>query len=70
MLQKDKNIKTTKDIRRLIQQRMEMWQQNKYDLLLHEAEICDKKLPRSCSNMSEEKAIKNFLAAYVGGENT
>ena len=54
MLQKDKNIKTTKDIRRLIQQRMEMWQQNKYDLLLHEAEICDKKLPRSCNMFKYE----------------
>ena len=45
---------------------MEMWQENKYDLLIHEAEICDKKLPRSCSNMSEEQVI--IFAAYVGGQ--
>ena len=55
---KDKHIKTTKDIQRLIHRRMEMWQEEKYDLLINEAEICDKKLPRSCSNMSEEQAIK------------
>ena len=58
MLQKDK--KTTKNIQRLIHRRMEMWQENKYDLLIHEAEICDRKLPRSCSNMSEEQAITFF----------
>ena len=51
MLQKDKNVKTTKDMRRLIHRRIEMRQEQKIDLLIQEAEKCDKKLPISCSNL-------------------
>ena len=51
MLLKGKNVKTSKDIRMWIHRRIEMWQEQKIDLLIQEAEKCDKKLPISCSNL-------------------
>ena len=45
MLQKDKNIKKSPDIRRLIKRRLSMWKSDLLEELIQEAENCDKKLP-------------------------
>jgi hypothetical protein len=47
ILQRDKNITKTADIRRLISRRLQLWNEGKYNELISEAEICNKKLPNS-----------------------
>ena len=60
ILQKDKNIVKSADIRRLLKRRMQMWKDDLLEELIQEAELCDKKMPKSVSKMPEEKAIKVF----------
>jgi len=45
-----------------------MWLEQKFDLLIQEAEKCDKKLPRSCSNITDEQAIKIFSRLMLEGK--
>ena len=47
ILQKDKNIKKTRDIRSLLKRRMQMWNEGLFEELVSEAERCDRKLPNS-----------------------
>ena len=42
ILQKDKNIKKTKDIRSLLKRRMQMWNEGLFEELVSEAERCDR----------------------------
>jgi len=60
ILQKDKNIRKSPDIKRLLQRRMQMWRDNLFEQLIFEAELCDKKLPKSISKMDDDEAILNF----------
>ena len=60
MLQKDKNIKKSPDIRRLIKRRLSMWKSDLLEELIQEAENCDKKLPTGISKMNEEQAYAVF----------
>ena len=60
ILQKDKNIKKSTDIRRLIKRRLQMWKDDQLEQLIQEAELCDKKLPKSVAKMSDEKVIHVF----------
>ena len=57
ILQKDKNIKKSADIRRLIKRKLQMWKEDLQEELIQEAEHCDKKMPKSVIKMSEEKDI-------------
>ena len=41
-----------------------MWKDDLLEELIQEAELCDKKLPKSVSKMSEEKAI-NLLSGMI-----
>ena len=43
ILQKDKNIVKSADIRRLLKRRMQMWKDDLLEVLIQEAELCDKK---------------------------
>ena len=42
VLQRDNMIKKGKDIRPLLSRRMDMWEEGKLQMLLHEARCCDK----------------------------
>ena len=66
MLQKDKNVKTTKDIRRLIHRRIEMWLEQKFDLLIQEAEKCDKNFQGVVQILLMNASNKNLFSSYVG----
>ena len=68
ILQKDKNIVKSADIRRLLKRRMQMWKDDLLEELIQEAELCDKKMPKSVSKMSEEKAIKVFSGMILQGK--
>ena len=39
-------IKTTRDVRALIERRLEDWEKSKFKILLQEAKRCSQKLPR------------------------
>ena len=60
MLQKNKDFTKSKDIRRLIERRLKLWDAEKYEILIQEAEMCDKKFPTHTTKMTEEQAIKVF----------
>ena len=68
ILQRDKSIVKTADIRRLISKRLELWKQNKFMELISEAENCDKKLPRKQANISDEKAVQIFTRLLLRGK--
>ena len=62
ILQKDKKIVKSSDIRRLLRRRMKMWEEDLFDQLIDEAELCDHKFGRAVGeNMSENEAIKFLL---------
>ena len=61
MLQKDKNIKESPDMGRLIERRLSMWKHDLIEELIQEAENCDKKLPTGISTMNIEQAYAVFL---------
>ena len=46
MLNKVKDIKKTADIIRLLNKRMKLWEYNKYEELVQEAQMNDKQLPK------------------------
>ena len=60
ILQRTRNIKKTADIRRLLEKRMKLWEDSNFQELLEEVELCDKKLPRSYGNITDEQAVKIF----------
>lgn len=53
VLQKDKMVVNGKDVRRLLQRRMDMWTQGHYDELLQEAVKCDNRF-KSCQIKTDE----------------
>ena len=67
ILQKDKNIRKSPDIKRLLKRRMQMWRDNLFEQLILEAELCDKKLPKSISKMDDDEAILNFSRLVLLG---
>ena len=67
VLQKDKHIKRTKDIRILLKRRMRMWQDGLFRELIKEAEDCDRKLPQSSGKMSEDQEAKIFSSLILQG---
>ena len=62
ILQKDKKIVKSSDIRRLLRRRMKMWEEGLFDQLIEEAELCDRKFGRAVGeNMSKNKLLKFLL---------
>ena len=47
---------------------MQRWKDDLLEELIQEAELCDKKMPKSVSKMSEEKAIKVFSGMILQGK--
>jgi hypothetical protein len=68
ILQKDKNIKKSTDIRRLIKRRLQMWKDDLLEELIQEAESCDKKLPTGGTKMSNDKAAAVFSKLVLQGK--
>ena len=69
ILQKDKKIVKSSDIRRLLRRRMKMWEEDLFDQLIEEAELCDRKFGRAVGeNMSEDEAIKIFTRLILFGK--
>ena len=44
MLQRDKMIKKTNDIRRVLERRLKLWKEQQFDVLMQEVVRCDKAL--------------------------
>jgi len=68
MLNMVKDIKKTKDIRRLLTKRIQLWDDRKYDETIHEAEMCDKMLPKRSTNVSDDEAVKIFDRLVMQGK--
>jgi hypothetical protein len=43
ILQKDKRVIRSSDVRRLLRRRMKMWEDGLFEQLIQEAELCDRK---------------------------
>ena len=67
ILQKDKNVKKTNEIRKLLKRRMSMWKEGLFLDLIREAEQCDRKLPNSSGVITSEKEIKIFSDLILQG---
>jgi hypothetical protein len=68
MLQKDKSVKKSADIRRMIKRRMTMWKDDLLEELIQEVESCDRKLPTGVTEMSETQAIAVFSRLILQGK--
>lgn len=72
ILQRDFSVRKAIDIRRLLKRRLTLWKQSSFDLLLQEAERCDRVLqsPRNSSNKQhdEEHLIKIFTKLLLQGK--
>ena len=68
ILQRDKNIVKTADIRRLISRRLQHWKDKRYLELISEAEECNRKLPLSQPKITEDKAIEIFTRLLLSGK--
>ena len=53
------------DIRRLLTKRIQPWDDRKYDEFIHEAEMCDKMLPKRSTNVSDDEAVKIFRQKLI-----
>ena len=66
ILQRNKDIVKTSDIRKLISKRLQFWKEERFLDLISEAETCDKKLPKNHVKMSDEKEIQIFTRLLLG----
>ena len=69
VLQRDKSVKKMADVRRVLERRMKMWVDNEFDLLLQEAERCD----RSVSGIRKDRVadaqvVKVFTRLMLQGK--
>ena len=53
---------------RLMKRRIQMWKDDLFEELIQEAELCNKKMPISVTNMSDEKAINLFSGMIMQGK--
>jgi hypothetical protein len=67
ILQKDKSVRKTKDIRGLLRRRMQMWKNGHFNELLNEAEHCNNKLPQSSGKMDRDQETKVFSNLILQG---
>lgn len=68
MLQRNKMVKQAKDIRILLTQRLQHWDENNYDLLINEALSCNKKLNGSKKDNNDDQVIKVFNRLMIRGK--
>ena len=69
MLQRDKMVKKGSDVRRLLNRRMSLWKDEKFDILIQEAERCDRALPKVTKHTNEkEHIVKVFTRLMLLGK--
>ena len=69
MLQRDRMISKTVDIRGVLERRMRMWKDEEFDLLLQEAVRCDKPLRNSRKGeVDKEHIVKVFATLMLNGK--
>ena len=72
ILQRDKMIKGAKEVRRIIDRRLSMWSEEKYDLLVQEAVRCDRSFhlaqKRKSNNQSPDHTAKVFTRLMLLGK--
>ena len=69
ILQRDRMIRKTVDIRRVLERRMRMWKNEEFDLLLQEAVRCDKPLRNSCKGeIDKQHIVKVFTRLMLSGK--
>ena len=68
ILQRNKEIVKTADIRRLISRRLKLWSEKRFLDLISEAELCDKKLPSKQIKMTDDKAVAIFTRLLLNGK--
>ena len=57
ILQHDKSVKKGADICRLLERRITLWQQGDFNLLLQEAERCDRTFQRTRNRTPSQDAV-------------
>ena len=60
ILQRDRIVRKGRDIRRLLERRMEMWLDEKYDLLVQEADRCNISLRVSKGSFDDDVVARIF----------
>ena len=68
ILQKDKKVKKSSDIRRLVMRRIKMWKDDLLEELIQEAEACDRKPSTGVTKMSADEAILVFSQLVLQGK--
>lgn len=68
ILQKDKMITSSTDIRRLLKKRMDMWSESLFDELLQEATRCDRHTKTSRQECTDEHKVRIFTRLVLQGK--
>ena len=69
MLQRDRMIKRSCDVRRVIERRMDLWKNQEFNVLLQEAIRCDKSLKNTRkSDMNKDHVTKVFTKLMLQGK--
>ena len=69
MLQRDRMVRKGADIRRLLDRRITQWRDGLFDILVQEADRCDKGLKHSCgARLSEEDIVRIFSRLMLQGK--
>ena len=69
MLQREKSVRKGKDIRRVLERRMDLWKRSEYDLLLQEAIRCDQSLKSlQKQDFDSDHVVKIFTRLMLQGK--
>ena len=69
ILQKENKVIKSADIRRCVIRRIKLWEEDKLEELIQEAELCERKLGKSMGeNMSDDTADKVFNTLILQGK--
>uniref|UniRef100_A0A8D8WJ63 Reverse transcriptase domain-containing protein n=1 Tax=Cacopsylla melanoneura TaxID=428564 RepID=A0A8D8WJ63_9HEMI len=69
LLQREKSVTKGSDIRRLLKKRLDLWREEKFDELLHEAQRCDRQLGKNRNDsVDEEHRIRIFTRLVLQGK--
>uniref|UniRef100_A0A7S3Y8Y3 CXC domain-containing protein n=1 Tax=Heterosigma akashiwo TaxID=2829 RepID=A0A7S3Y8Y3_HETAK len=60
ILQRDKNVKRSRDVRNLIRSRLDMWERGEYDELVAAVKRCDSKFKRRPPLSRKERLLRRF----------
>ena len=60
ILQRDRSVRRLRDVKRVLERRMDLWSDNNIDLLIQEAVHCDCTFKRPLQSMNEEHTNKVF----------